>query len=309
MLLCTYYISNTKYLKELPYYKELIRKYKFIKILINASCIISIIVSFILIARPLKIETSDKLQQNRDIFLCLDVSGSMTKVDKELVVKLKKIVSGLKDDRVGIVIFDNSPVVLMPLTDDYEYVNTVLEILEKSFDGNFNYSLNSNESDEEEYMKQYISGYIYEGTREGEGSSLIGTGLAACLSSFSNTEEQRTRIVLFATDNQVMGTEIISIEDAVSLAKEKRISVYGLEPRRVNEEEKFNSLLQLTGGSLYKAEDVSAVDSIVDKIEKTEKNKLEGQKQTTKIDKPQIFFIILLFTIIIIFVLNKKVNI
>ena len=45
--------------------------------------------------------------------------------------------------------------------------------------------------------------YIYDGTFEGEGSSIIGDGLASCVLGFPKLDEERSRIIILGTDNFV----------------------------------------------------------------------------------------------------------
>ena len=83
-------------------------------------------------ARPVSESTSIPEQRNRDIMLCLDVSGSMLDTDQAIVDVFAKLVGSFKGERIGITIFDSSAVMVFPLTDDYEFVADELTVAKKA---------------------------------------------------------------------------------------------------------------------------------------------------------------------------------
>ncbi len=298
-------IANTQYIKELPYYKDILKKYKILTYVVQGVCLLSIIMSLILLSRPAKIDTKGNPNYARDIFLCMDVSQSVDELNIELVDNLKKTVDSLKGERFGISIFNTSSVLISPLTDDYKYVLNELDKMYDSFD--INIQGNSN-------LENWgISEYIVSGTLEGaeeRGSSLIGEGLASCVYNFSNLEEERSRIIIFSTDNDLAGNQLITLQDAANLCKEKNIIVFGIAPDTIIEEDEIDlkKAVESTGGKYYTMSSKNQVKDIVQNIESTSKNLIEGQVETRKIDQPQIPFIILVFSIIALFILDKKVN-
>ncbi len=122
-------VANTHYTKNLPYYQELMKKQKILSIAIQATCAFSIVLCFVLVARPAEVQTSNSITYNRDIFLCMDISSSVDELNYELVGELKEIVKNLHGERFGISIFNTSSTLLVPLTDDYDYVNSILDEL------------------------------------------------------------------------------------------------------------------------------------------------------------------------------------
>lgn len=298
-------IANTKYIKELPYYKNIFKKYKILTYIIQGICLMAIIMSLILLSRPAKIDTKGNPMYARDIFLCMDVSQSVDELNIELVGNLKKTVNSLKGERFGISIFNTSSVLICPLTDDYKYVINELDKIYNSLDINI-----KGDSSLENWG---ISEYIVSGTIEGadeRGSSLIGEGLASCVYNFSNLEEQRSRVIIFSTDNDLAGESLITLQNAAKLCKEKNIIVFGIAPDTINEEDEneLKKAVESTGGKYYTMSSRNQVKSIVESIENTSKNLIEGQVETRKIDQPQIPFCILLISIIVLFILDKKVN-
>lgn len=302
-------IANTKYVEEIPYYKEVMKKYKILVYSIKGICIVAILMSLLLLARPATVDTTDSSLYSRDIFLCMDTSQSVDELNLQLIENFKKTVKDLKGERFGISIFNTSSVMLVPLTDDYEYVIEVLNKIQKGI----NESYNKDYSYDDSMKHTYDLNYIISGTLVGadkRGSSLIGDGLASCIYNFSNLEEERTRIIILSTDNAVEGTELINLQDASKIAKKKNITVFGVGPDSTTDRnrEDFEKAVKKTGGKFYSADRSTTVTQIVNDIEKTGKNLVAGQKEVRKIDKPIIPFIILVISLMVLFILNKKVK-
>lgn len=299
-------IANTEYTKNLDYYKQILRKYKILTFSIKTICVISIIISLILLARPSKVQSTESKKYNRDIILCMDVSTSVVELDGNLVEEMKETVKKLKGERFGISIFNTSSNMVVPLTDDYEYVLDSLDKLEKSLDSYGNYGLGNTMT---------ASLYTEAGTlvgNEKRGSSIIGDGLASAIFSFPNLEEERTRIIIFSTDNDDASTKgpIVTLSKAGQIAKDRGIIVYALCPELTTDKDKqgLRKAVETTGGSLYTETSSETVSDIVQKIEKTKKTEIQGTKETKRLDKPEIPFIILCISICILFILNKKVK-
>ena len=137
--------ANTKYIKNLAYYQDIMKKYKLLSFLIQGICVLSIIISLILLARPSKVQKYDNESYSRDIFICMDISSSVDELNLKLVDSLKKIIKKLNQERVGITVFNTSSALLSPLTDDYEYLGEVLDNIEKGINisnqwNNFDFS-------------------------------------------------------------------------------------------------------------------------------------------------------------------------
>lgn len=300
-------IANTHYLKNTNYFKKKIKEFKIIKYFLTIMFLVSIITSTILISRLAKVETINNEQYNRDIFLCMDASASVDELNLELVENLKSTVDKLQGERFGISIFNTSSVVLVPLTDDYNYIKDVLNQIKKSIQANN--SIEYGTYSESDYF--YVENYIYSGTLEGNeerGSSLIGDGLASCVYSFSNPEEDRTRIIVLSTDNDLAGTPLVTLEKAANISKNKGIKVFGIGTKLMKSKDRieFKNAVEKTGGKFYEHAN-STVNNIVDDIEKTSTSLLKNQIETKKTDIPQIPFIILIISITGIIIVSKKV--
>lgn len=295
-------IANTKYVKAMSFYKKLLIKYRINLFLIILTFIVVLGSSFFLVARLIKVDEEVNEKYNRDIFLCMDVSPSVNDLNQEIVKTFKETVKKLEEDRVGIVIFNTSAIVLSPLTDDYDYILDVLDKIEEAIIAYKNHD-------------NLKADYILKGTTIGYdeyGMSLIGDGLASCVNTFANTDrnnkelmsEDRTRIIIFSTDNQLSGYPIFTLKEAAEFAKSKKIKVYGIATssiRPINKQE-FQEAMQITNGKLYEnAKDT--VSSIIQEITSTNKSILKTEKETIQTDIPQQAFLILImgFSIYVIF--------
>ena len=172
-------VANTKYIKETEYYKTKVKKYNILSNLIKSLSAICIVITSILIARPVKIQTKSEDKYNRDIILGLDISTSQSEVNLELIEKFKEIIPAIEGDRIGIVLYNTAPVVYCPLTDDYDYINecfdTILEQLEIAIQNN-GYPPVTYEANGTEIPMIWYGGVGADS--ETRGSSLVGDGLA-----------------------------------------------------------------------------------------------------------------------------------
>lgn len=172
-------VANTKYIKETEYYKAKVKRYNILSNLIKILSVICIVTASILVARPVTIQTKSEDKYNRDILLGLDISTSECEVNLELIEKFKEIMPSIEGDRIGIVIYNTSPIVYCPLTDDYDYINECFNIIEKQLKiaiENNGYPPVTYELDGTEMPTIWYGGVGM--NSEVRGSSLVGDGLA-----------------------------------------------------------------------------------------------------------------------------------
>jgi len=127
-------------------------------------------------ARLQGIDDDDRQIRTRDVMLCLDVSGSMEGVDRQVINTYIQLADRITDDRIGFVMFDSSSVTVFPLTHDRDIVKAGLK----------------------QARDQLDRADLPSGVRYGPGGSLVGDGLASCLSRFDQLDQPRSRnVVLF----------------------------------------------------------------------------------------------------------------
>lgn len=172
-------IANTKYVKETDYYKKRMKKYKIWSNILKGLSITCIILTSILISRPVTIKSRSEEKYNRDILLGLDISTSQCEVNIELIKKFKEIIPSIEGDRIGIILYNTAPIVYCPLTDDYDYINECFEKIEKQLKiaiENDGYPPITYEEDGVEVPMIWYGGVG--SNAEERGSSLVGDGLA-----------------------------------------------------------------------------------------------------------------------------------
>ena len=237
-------------------------------------CVLVVVSAFLLMAKPY---TSRRMQDEkycRDIILCIDISTSVDYLNENLLDKLKKTVDELQGERFGIVIFNTSPVLLTPLTDDYEYVKDQLDLIAQCLKSRNEVNLDDAFSSGYDWI--YYQAYISSGTligNEQRGSSLIGD-LAAAAIDFSDADKERTKVVIFSTDNDIQGTPVATLDEAADICVSNNVTVYGVGTKEMTPENKesMKNAVVKTGGKFYLEEESGSFGEIVSSIEKLSKN-------------------------------------
>lgn len=280
--------ANTSRLTKSPAYQKAIRSYKLGIISIVTLIAFSGASAAIVAAKPVDVTIDSPVKYNRDIVLCLDVSGSMIYVNKQIIDKFKDLSEGFKGERVSLIVFNTVSNQVFPLTDDYDYilgqldkVEAGLTMMETGFETPDSYDLDT-----------YTLG--------GEGSSLIGDGLAACTMGFDKNDgaEKRSQSIILATDNIVLGEQLITLEDAAMLAKDKKITVYAINPEIPLTEVEAKALEEAilpTGGKYYGLQDNTAVPAIIDQITSEQTSAVQGDEVVIKTDVPQVWILLSAF--------------
>lgn len=290
-----------EYLKKEGMYKSRVAWYNVLKFALVFLIITSILLSGFLMSRPFKTETKQMANYNRDIMLCLDISTTCDHLNAVLIDKLEDVVMELNGERFGIVIFNTSPVLLCPLTNDYQYVIEVLENVKEGLTMRLDYTNGSILFTDRLYeLEAYISNGTLVGNEE-RGSSIIGDGLAAAALDFYDYEEKpdRTRVIIMATDNDCAGEEIIPLPDAGKLCEERDIVVFGVgtESMYADDRSEFRDAVEGTGGSFYYGESNSVVEDIVDDIREQIATMDDTQYEVLEHELPETGFKLLLLSV------------
>lgn len=291
-------LANTDLFLESKYYKNQLLKYNIFRGVLIVSIGVMILTTSILLARPYYIKKIKEQKYNRDIIICLDISSSVNDLNLKLVKELEDTVRGLSGERIGIVIFNTTPVVLSPLTDDYEYTLTQLENIHTAIKTMTNkMTLMGNDW-------LYWNEYLYGGTLLGNdirGSSLIGDGLLGGLFAFPNQDSDRTKVIIFATDNDPNGEGFVNLTEACEYCKNNNTTVYGIGTKSMyaKDLEEMKAAVELTGGKFYLEESAATFHEIVDEIEQKSENLTEGKTIIKLIESPEKWFVLLVVAFVI----------
>lgn len=267
-------IAHGERLTELPEYQQALRRRRTRLALAVVFGAVFLAATATAAARPTQRTVDQPEIRNRDIVLCLDVSGSMTSTDAAIASVFEVLAREFDGERIGMVIFDSSSVQLFPLTDDYQYAAEQLTRAKEALDSG--------------------AGSFFDGTWNGEGSSLIGDGLASCIQSFPDTgDTKRSRSVVLATDNFLSGEPIFTLDEATALATRKSVKVYALNPGDMDYGEQpdqpgvqLRAAAERTGGSYFTLDSPDAVPGIVRKVQESEATRYLAAPQAVVADAP-----------------------
>ena len=275
-------IAHRDRLTALPGYKRALRRYRRLLVGLIASALVLLIGVAAITARPASVSSVQPKLSNRDIVLCLDVSGSMVDYDKQVLDVFGELSEQFTGERISLVVFNASAVTRFPLTSDYDYITKQFADLRADFD-----------SENSDY---------YRGTLFGNGSSLVGDGLASCVVRFDNPDAQRSRSVILVTDNLIAGEPIFTLPEAGQLAQDRGVTVFGINPGDSDAKayladlaKEFRSVVEATGGSYFALDDPKAIPSIVDQITAQQAAEMVGEPQIVLTDKPAVPVLIALF--------------
>jgi Ca-activated chloride channel family protein len=269
-------IAHRDRLTALPGYARALRRYRRLLLALVAGAAVLLVASVALSARPASVDTVQPDLSSRDIVLCLDVSGSMVDYDERVIDVFGELAEQFTGERISLVVFNASAVTRFPLTSDYDYIARQFAELKAEF-----------RADEGEY---------YSGTLFGDGSSLVGDGLASCAVRFDAQGSDRSRSVILVTDNLLAGEPIFTLPEAGALAEQRDVRVYGINPGDSEAKDylaplaaQFRSVIEHTGGAYFAIDDASAVPRIVDAIEAEQAAALPGQPEDILADQPAPF--------------------
>jgi hypothetical protein len=231
----------------------------------------------IVAARPMQETIVQPESHSRDIMLCLDVSGSMTDVDAEVLEVFGRLAEDFEGERIGLTIFNSSPVQVFPLTDDYTFVRDNLDRVRESFD----------------YHEAIPEFWV--GTLNAPGASLVGDGLAACALGFDHPDEDRARSIILATDNEVNGSETVTIDKAAAYAGSLGARVFAIDPAAAGSTTSaaLRAAAVSTGGGYFGLHDTTTVGGIVAEVQAQDATVLKGEPRIVRVDAPGPWIVVL----------------
>ena len=222
---------------------------------------------------------------SRDIVLCLDSSGSMLPYDSKIGGAFRQIISHFEGERISLQLWDAYSMTMFPLTDDYDMATDVLQDMSDTIDTGL-IQIGGKISGTRELF-EYLEPVLDENQ---EVSSLVGDGLASCIMGFDHNDKQRSRTILLATDNEVYGSGVYDLSEAIEFAKSQGVTVTALYPGSdislSSEALQLRDEVRKTGGDFYDASSPSAVDSVVRQIEAEQKEELDSAGKMIETDRP-----------------------
>jgi hypothetical protein len=286
-------VARAERVRELPGVVRAVRMRQLALVGVLALVVAGLAGSAVVAARPTEERIIQPETRSRDVMLCLDVSGSMTDVDAEVLEVFSRLADDFRGERVGLTIFNSSPVQVFPLTDDYAFVQEHLDSVRASF----------------EYVEEVPEFWV--GTLNADGASLVGDGLAACALGFDNPDQKRSRSIILATDNEVNGAETVTLDEAGAYAGSLGVRVYAIDP--VVEGSTTGAALQAmaegTGGRYYGLHSTTTVDGIVDEVRAQDAAVLKGQPRIVQVDAPGPWSVVVVVAVFAFVIVTWRVRV
>lgn len=316
--------ANTERFRALPEYKRIRLEGRLLRSILAAGLAVSIAASLFLAGRPYRKEPVKDDVTRRDIFLCMDLSLSSCPGADAIAESVAELVPELDGDQLGISLFNTSSMQYVPVTGDYKFILQRLDELGGYFRA------------EEEFKEQYADLYEYvheipEGKRaryeelntilslfdrgttagyESKGTSCTGEGLASCLFSFPELyTEERTRIILFVTDNlaEYAGEALVTLEEVADMCVQDGVVVYGIYPNvdpsaadgAEEAKAQMRSAVERTGGLFYEYRETSGAEEILASIKSREQIGSKTAVATHDADAPEFWTAVLVVGLVL----------
>lgn len=271
-------VAHSARLTELPEYRVAFKRYRLMARWTAVILGLSLLSTIILTARPALISAVNPIQENRDIMLCLDASGSVLKTDTALIKRFSALVNTYNGQRFGLTLFNSSAATVIPLNDNYQLITDQLKLTAEAFQS----------------QKGDTFDNLTNGTLAGfsAGTSLASDGLASCVQHMDTNGQLRSQSIVLATDNEVNGTAIVGMTQAIALAKDKGIHVFVIdpgvsEPKLSGDHNQLKLVASQTGGAYYMLKDASTVDALITAIGQQKPEKFTGLPQPAINDNPK----------------------
>lgn len=287
------WVANAGYLTTLTSYKARLSRYRLGLGLVAVVLLGATVATGLLAARPVQRDIRSEELATRDIVLCLDVSGSMVSYDTVVVEKFLQLLPSFHGERIALSIWNSTSRTVFPLTDDYALVEEELTEAAAALDFDMEaYEDGYYDQAAVDRLTRFIAGTSGLGD---EASSLVGDGLASCALAFDEQETERSRSIILATDNEVLGNSIYTLPEAADFVAEREITLHGFYAGAVTadsaaQEKEYRDAVLEHGGLFFASDDPAAVSGIIDNIASQQAVDLDASPDVIVTDKPERFF-------------------
>ena len=220
-----------------------------------------------------------------------------------------EMVDSFEGERVALTIFNSTSRTVFPLTNDYDLIERELREGAEAIDfDEFGYRL-GNKDYPEEKVRQYVE--FVEGTKGiPDEASIVPDGLASCAQVFDQAEQDRSRSIIFATDNEVNGEPVFTLQEATQRVADREIDLYTFYPGAYECGpgcfEELQTATEDQDGELYESSDPQAIPSIIGEIQKNQAEVLGAEPSVVRTDHPAIGFTLTFLSLVGILVLGWR---
>ena len=283
------WVANSSYLTELPSFRARMAQYRIGLAALVLVAVTGGVAAGVALARPVDRSVENSELATRDIVLCLDVSGSMIGYDVEIVDRFLQLVDSFDGERIALSIWNQTSRTVFPLTDDYTLIKEELSLARDALD--FDVASLDNGSYDPAKLDRLLR--FITGTEGGDESStsLVGDGLVSCGLLFDEAEAERSRSIILATDNQLIGTPIFTLAEGAEFIAERQIGLVGIYSGEATstssqEQTEFRDVVATHDGLYFQASDPAAVDAIIDRIQSQQAVDLDATPEVVITDRP-----------------------
>lgn len=281
------WIANSAHLATLDSVSRAFGRYRLGVAAATLLAVVAGVAASVVAARPVDTVVEYPRLANRDIVLCLDVSGSMLGYDAEIVDRFTELIDGFAGERIALSIWNQTSRTVFPLTDDYTLVKEELVTAKDATDVDYDdaYYGRWSLSDEQKYT-DFTAGTILD--MESESGSLIGDGLASCALLFDGADTSRSRSIILASDNEVFGTPVFELDEAAEEVSKRDISLIGIlgGDGYYGDPDQFKRVVNEHEGLYFEASDPAAVPAILDQISSEQAVELNAVGEVQVTDLP-----------------------
>ncbi|MPV50590.1 MULTISPECIES: hypothetical protein [unclassified Pseudactinotalea] len=281
------WIANAEYVPGLRSFQSQLRVYRTGMVSAAVLVVATTLAAGVVASRPVEQAVRSDELATRDIVLCLDVSGSMIGYDEEIVDRFLELLPSFHGERVALSIWNSTSRTVFPLTNDYEMVREQLE--EARYVLSFDLDSFGLGMDQHKYERllDFIQGTYLESL---DSASLVGDGLASCGLLFDESDTERSRSIIFATDNDVQGEPLYTLTEATDKVSDQGVKLFGLyagETTAYSEglRDEFQRVFTAHGGSFYEASNPDLADDVVDQIAAQQAADLDATEKVITTDR------------------------
>lgn len=302
-------VANSGFLERVGSFVRAQRTARILRVLTVAVAVCGVLSASLLSGRIASERIETPQFASRDIVLCLDISGSMYEYDTEILKTFASMVDGFEGERVALSVFNSTSRTAFPLTNDYTLVKRELQEGAEAIDfDEFGYRLGTKDYPEDK-VRKYAD--FVEGTRGvADQASIIPDGLAACGMLFDQAEKDRSRSIIFATDNEVNGEPIFTLGEASDAIAARNIDLYTFYPGAYECGQscldELRTETEKHGGRLYQSSDPEAIPSIIQSIQKTQAEQLGATPTVVRTDHPMLGFVLTFLSLIGVIMLGWR---
>ncbi len=281
-------VAHTARVREATRFRTRLARYRAAALALTVSLLAVVFSAATIAGRP-----SDRLDVNdrmatRDIVLCLDVSGSVIDFDSRVLDTFSNLVKGFQGERVALIIFNSSARTVFPLSDDYTMISEQLREASHALEVS-GVGANVWPKNVDDFLR------LTTGTEVDvqNGSSLVGDGLVSCTRAFDLQDSERSRTLILATDNEVLGNQLFTLPEASEVVGKRGIKLYGLFIDSVlaasPDEGGMRKAVEDIGGTFFHASDANAAKTIVEDVQQQDAKELGATPRLIVFDRPGIW--------------------